>query len=439
MSHSPGRQLEAVIRGSDRHLARCLIRRGRYIIGHDPKNEIMVEDDSISSVHARLTVVSDDEIYVEDLDSANGTFVDGIPVTERVRVGYESHIQLGQTTMEFYRSGLPAAVFPHLPHGFLRHQRYDLGDPVVQGRTSTIFGAHDYWLSRDVALRAMLPESQSAIPQIVRFVREAQITAQLQHQAITPVYELSVDESNRLYYTTRFVEGETLAAALDAIRDGDASARERFTLSVLVGIMQRVCDAVRFAHSRGVVHAALRPEAVMVGDCGEVFVTTWAFARILPLPEDEEGQPIGRLRVHAPDAQMDPELSSYSAPEQATSSFEQIGERTDVYGLGAILYRVLMLTDAFSGGADDVLLEAILTGSVIPPRPAARPNCPHWPGGRMPEPLADLAMRALSVQREDRPQNVAEFQRVLTAWQEGLATGDHGKIWKGVSGLLGKP
>ncbi len=437
MTHSPARQLEAVIRNSERHLARCLIRRGRYVIGQDRKSEIMAEDDSISSTHARLTVVSDDEIYLEDLDSANGTLVDDVPVAGMVRVNYTSKIQLGQTTLTFCRSGLPAGVYEQLPSGFLRASRYSLGDPVVQGRTSTIYGSHDLWLNRDVALRAMLPESQSGIPQVLRFIREAQITSQLQHQGITPVYELSVDDESRLFYTTRFVEGETLASALDGIRDGDSSARERFSLGTLVSILQRVCDAVRFAHARGVVHAALRPEAIMIGEFGEVFVTTWGFARVLPLPLDDEGQPIGAIQIHAPELQIDPELSGYSAPEQATSSYDQIGERTDVYALGAILYRIITLNDPFAG-SDDTLLEAILTGAVTPPRPAARPNCPHWPGGRMPDALAELAMSALNVERTNRPQEVQAFQRVLSLWLEGVAVGDAGKLWKGMSGLLGK-
>lgn len=438
MTHSPGRQLEAVVRNHERHLARCLIRRGRYVIGQDRKNEIMVEEDSISSTHARLTVVSDDEIYIEDLGSANGTFVDGAPVEGMVRVSFGSAIQLGQATLDFCRSGLPAGVYEQLPRGFLRQHRYNLGEAVVQGRTSTIYSAHDVSLNRDVALRAMLPESQASIPQVLRFVREAQITSQLQHQCITPVYDLSVDEKSRLYATTRFVEGETLASVLDGIRDGDGHARERFTLHALVGILQRACDTVRFAHSRGVVHAALRPEAIMLGEYGEVFVTTWAFARILPPPEDEAGQPLGPVHVHAPELQMHPELSPYSSPEQATSSHEQIGERTDIYGLGAILYRIITLNDPITGNSDDAVLEAILTGTISPPRPAARPNCPHWPGGRMPEALAELAMRSLSVQREDRPQEVQAFQYALAAWQGGLANGDQGKIWKGMGGLLGK-
>ena len=438
MTPPQSRQLEAVIRNDDRHLARCLIRRGRYVIGQDPKNEIMVNDDSVSSSHARLTVVSDDEMFIEDLDSANGTFVDGVAVREMVPVSNESLIQFGSVRLEFCRSGLPAAVYPLLPTGFLRLPRYALGEAVVQGRTSTIFSARDLWLSREVALRAMLPASQSSVSHVVRFIREAQITSQLQHQGITPLYELSVDDERRLISTTRFVEGETLASALDAIRDGDAGARERFTLSRLVAVMQRVCDVLRYAHDRGVVHAALRPEAIMLGAYGEVFVTTWGFARILPLPTDEEGNPIGEVQIHAPDAQFDPPLSRYSAPEQATASHDQIGERTDVYALGAILYRIIMLSDAIPGESDDTILEAILTGAVTPPNAAARPNCPHWPGGRMPEPLANLAMQSLSGSREDRPQRVEEFQHALNVWQEGLVTGDHGKIWKGMSGLLGK-
>src|SRR5262249_50730066 len=160
--------------------------------------------------HARLTVVSEAEILLEDSGSANGTYINGKPAAGATPVSYDSKIELGQCTLEFQRTGLPAAVFPHMPPGFLRAQRYQLGNVVVQGRTSIIYEAPDTALNRDIALKRMLPQSQAYTPHVLRFIREAQITSQLQHPNIPPVYELSVDEDGHLYYTTRFVEGQTL-------------------------------------------------------------------------------------------------------------------------------------------------------------------------------------------------------------------------------------
>ncbi len=438
MLNSPRKQLEAIIRNNGRNLARCLIRRGRYIIGQDPKNEIVVDEDSVSSKHARLTVVSDTEIYIEDLGSANGTFVNGSPVEGMTRVTNQCEILLGQNHLEFQRGGLPAAIFDYLPEGFLRSHRYNLGEVVVQGRTSTIYEAHDTSLNRDVALKAMLPASQASAGQVLRFIREAQITSQLQHPGIPPVYDLSVNEQGQLYYTTRFVEGEPLSSILDNLKAGDASTRERFSLASLVAILQKACDALAFAHSRGVIHGGLRPENIVVGSFGEVFITAWGLARVLQPEVNEEGIPAFKA-VQAPEPNAVAPLSPYTAPEQAAETFDQVDARTDVYALGAILYRIVLLQDSISGADDQELLSHILLGQHTPPATLARQACPHWPGGKLPEYPAALAMKALSGPREERPASVQEFQKQLSLWQDGLAAGgEAGKLFKGMASLLGK-
>src|SRR5438128_4507439 len=104
---SPRRPLEAVFYADERQVARCLIRRGRYVIGHDRKNEIIVDEPSISGLHARLSVQSDDEIYIEDLDSANGTFVDGHLASGPTRLSFDKDVRLGAVAMRFERGWLP--------------------------------------------------------------------------------------------------------------------------------------------------------------------------------------------------------------------------------------------------------------------------------------------------------------------------------------------
>ncbi|RYD68803.1 MAG: FHA domain-containing protein, partial [Verrucomicrobiaceae bacterium] len=370
-----------------------------YIIGQDRKNEIVVDEESVSSRHARLTVVGDDEVYIEDLESANGTFVNGTAVEGMVRITPHCEVLIGQNTLEFQRGGLPAAVFEHLPEGFLRTHRYDLGEAVVQGRTSTIFEAHDSSLNRDVALKVMLPASQASAAHVLRFVREAQITSQLQHPGIPPIYDLSANEQSQLFYTTRFVEGEPLSTILDNLKNGDAPTRERFNLSGLISIFQKVADAVAFAHSRKVVHASLRPENIIIGSFGEVFVTTWGLARILPANETEEGTPDSKP-VRAPETNGIAPLSPYTAPELASESYDHVDERTDVYALGAILYRIVLLQDAITGADDQELLSHILLGQHTAPLSLARQSLPHWPGGKLPEYLAALAMKAMSATQE---------------------------------------
>ena len=423
--------LEAVICHGGRPIARCVLRRGRYLIGQDRKNEIVVDAPSVSARHAQLTVEGDDAFFIEDLGSANGTRVNGQPTDGATPVTLACHVGIGSTTLEFQRSGLPASVFQYLSPDFMGAQHYAVGDLIVQGSTSTIHEARDLSLNRQVAMKIMLPESQAKPGHVLRFIREAQIAAQLQHPGILPIHELSLDGQRRLYSTTRFVEGDSLAGILDALISDENADAPRSSLAALIGVFQKICDAVACAHSRGVVHCTLRPEIITVGRFGEVFVNNWGLAKLFPL-EDESAP-----RVEAPEASAEPTLSRYCAPEQAEGALEDIDPRTDIHALGGILFRILTLRDPISGETESELLEQALS-----PReaPASQPPCPHWPGGKLPEPLVAIAMKALSLSRHDRHANVRKLQQEIAAWQEGAAagSGESGGLWKGFTGLLGR-
>ena len=427
--------LEAVICDEGRPVARCVLRRGRYLIGQDRKNEIVVDAPSVSARHAQLTVEGDDAFFLEDLGSANGTRINGQPAHGATAVTLACHLEIGSTTLEFQRSGLPASVFQYLSPDFLAAQRYAIGEIVVQGSTSTIHEARDLALGRQLAMKIMLPESQAKPGHVLRFIREAQIAAQLQHPGILPVHELALDGQRRLYSTTRFVEGDSLAGILDSLTAGDAADAARYTLADFLGVFQKVCDAVAYAHSRGVVHCTLRPEIITVGRFGEVFVNNWGLAKLFSL--EDESVP----RVEAPEASAEPTLSRYSSPEQAEGALDDIDPRTDIHALGGILFRILTLRDPISGETESELLDQALSPRETPAeRLAGQPPCPHWPGGKLPEPLAAIAMKALSLSRDDRPLTVRKLQQEIVAWREGAAAGggEAGGLWKGFTGLLGR-
>jgi serine/threonine protein kinase len=431
-------RFEAIVRNAEgKQLARCLLRRGRYILGHERKNEIVVDDASVSAMHARLTVAGQDELFIEDLESANGTSVNGARAEGLTPVALDSQVELGSTTLEFQRAGLPAAVFEHVPEGFLREHRYTFGEIVVQGNTSTIYRAQDTSLGREVAIKVMRPESQAQARQVLRFIREARITSALQHPYILPIYEMSLDEQSQLFYTTRFVEGDSLAGLLDCLARQDAETIGLWPLPALLTVFQKACDAVAFAHSMGVVHSALNAESITIGSFGEVFVVNWSRAKVLEQHE-EDGEPVAG-KVQAPPSFELPPLTPSSAPEQATESADEIDLRTDIYALGAILYRILFLRDAIAAESDDELLEKILTAKLEQPASFANARLPHWPGGKLPDFLAAAAMKALSNAPEDRPARVVELQQQISAWQHGSAVAiDPAKIWKQFTGLLGR-
>jgi len=423
--------LEAVVRQDDQVVARCLLRRGRYVIGQERKNEIVADAASISGRHARLTVASDEHFFIEDLGSANGTFVDGRAIADVTPVTLDSQIALGQATLCFQRGGLPASVFRHLPEGFLRTSRYAIEQVMIEGRTSSIYEARDTVLHRRVAMKVLHRACQANPAQVLAFVRENQIVAQLAHSCILPVYDFGLDGEIGLFSATRFVEGESLGGLLAGMASGDGQAPHA-TLLALLMIFLKVCDAVAFAQARGVVHSSLHPDAVIFGRFGEVFVDHWGYATLRPPPEN------GRTPLEAPETTARAPVSRCIAPEQAEAGSE-IDPRADVYALGAILFRMLTLRHFNTGESEEDIVARALQPAPTPMEAlAAAPPPAHLPGGFLPERLAAICARALSRNREERFATAHDVKSEIVQWLEQAAeTSSRQHSWK-LAGLFGK-
>ncbi|MEI9898734.1 MAG: serine/threonine-protein kinase [Chthoniobacter sp.] len=172
-----------------------------------------------------------------------------------------------------------AAVRRLLPDELLAQKRYAIGTQVARGGMGAIMQARQQATQRDVAMKVML-ESQNE-DGVLRFIDEAQVTAQLEHPNIVPIYELGVDEQDQLFYTMKFVRGITLKKVLDLLEQGVPETTKKYPLSALLTIFQKTCDALAFAHARGVIHRDLKPENLMLGDFGEVLVMDWGLAKKL--------------------------------------------------------------------------------------------------------------------------------------------------------------
>ncbi|MEO8494780.1 MAG: serine/threonine-protein kinase, partial [Planctomycetota bacterium] len=229
--------------------------------------------------------------------------------------------------------------------------RYSLTKMHGEGGIGRVWQAYDQRLNRQVALKEIRPDKEVSANATKRFAKEAQITSQLEHPNIVPVYEMSSDPgTSRSFYTMRFVRGDTFRDAIDAYhrhrREGKATPLElRELLNSFIGI----CNALGYAHSRGVLHRDLKPSNVMVGSFGEVVVLDWGLAKMIDQPDDEdenllESRPISVSDDVAIDATMQGAVLGtlpYMAPEQAAGRIDMIDARTDIYGLGAILFAVL--------------------------------------------------------------------------------------------------
>ena len=209
------------------------------------------------------------------------------------------------------------------------NERYLLGKLLGKGGMGEVVQATDQQIMREVAIKRMRQVSEHAT---ARFVREARIQGRLEHPAIVPVHELSVDEEGRPYFVMKRLTGTTLQHILE---QGEASHHTRRSL---LRAFTDVCLAVEFAHTRGVIHRDLKPSNIMLGDFGEVYVLDWGVARVLG-EDAEEAEPTGETSPGKTEAGAILGTVGYIPPEQLRA--ETVDARADVYALGCILFEIL--------------------------------------------------------------------------------------------------
>ncbi len=310
---------------------------------------------------------------------------------------------------------------------------------IARGGMGVVYEARDASIGRTVVVKFLRPEREMDRGVVDRFLAEARITGQLEHPAIVPVYHLGLAADGRPFYAMRQIQGETLAAVLARLRDEDAGAVAQYSLGALLNIFQKICDAVAYAHSRGVIHRDLKPDNVMIGPFGEVIVMDWGLAKTSAVGH-EEASTVTRDATPDLTGTLDHTIMGtlgFMAPEQAEGQSNRADERTDVYALGAILYAILTLRAPIRGKDAEVMLDRTRSGDIRPPseyNPGAsrvtRPiPLPHCPNRKIPNVLSAVTMKALATDPAERYQQVAELQRDIAAYQGGFATSAEQAGW----------
>ncbi len=433
-------QTEVILSHAGVELARVTLPPGEYVIGREPGAGIYADTPLLSRRHALLTIRADD-FLIEDLGSSNGTFGDERPVAGTALITPGQNVRLGDVALVLRREAvtLPTeapAGHTAIPAEVLATQRYAIGAQVARGGMGTILDAQQAAMKRRVAMKVMLEGAEDA--DIARFVDEAQITGQLEHPNIVPVHELGVDEQGQLFYTMKFVRGITLKKVLELLAAGTEATVKKYPLSALLTIFQKTCDAVAFAHSRGVIHRDLKPENIMLGDFGEVLVMDWGLAKVIGSAETigTATRDSGRLGSTMAGTIMG--TPQYMAPEQARGEVETMDHRADIYALGAILYHLLALRPSVSGDDAWAMVDKVARGQIEPlDSPPRRQGAKgdktsdplaswrlggHLPGGRIPDSLAAVMRKAMALDPAARYRSVEELQADLLAYQSGFAT-----------------
>ncbi|MDH5670926.1 MAG: protein kinase [Myxococcales bacterium] len=277
-------------------------------------------------------------------------------------------------------------------------ERYVLHGQLGRGGMSIVYSVYDRVMERDVAMKVF--DRVSRPDRLRRFLAEARITGRLDHPNIVPVYDVQADDGALpTRFTMKRVEGETLEEALYRLGESRLSAR---SLEWLLGIFIKVCDAVAFAHGRSVVHCDLKPSNIMIGEHGQVYVMDWGVA------VDRSAEALsGEGAREAPGG-----TPAFMAPEQVRGTVAQIDERTDVYGLGALLYAILTVLPPHDG--KDAREDEELAAKGIVPRPeVAVPNSELPPG------LCHITMRALAADPTERYESVSEIKEAVQDFQRG--------------------
>lgn len=281
----------------------------------------------------------------------------------------------------------------------LTQTKYALVRTLGRGGMATVYLAQDQELDREVALKVLdLPDTSGDLAK--RMLREAKIVARLEHPGIVPIHDVGILPDKRVFYTMKHVKGDRL----DQFAPTNLPERLR--------VFQQICQAVGFAHARGVIHRDLKPQNVMVGGFGEVLVMDWGLAKVLNQTEEFPSDKASAVHQKA-DVPLTEHGSilgtpAYMAPEQASGENTKLNERTDVFALGAILYFLLTGFAPFPDSSN----ASIDRNRLIPPRKRDR---------KIARSIEGVCLKAMAYRQEDRYANALELANDVVRYLDGFS------------------
>ncbi|MCA9554495.1 MAG: SUMF1/EgtB/PvdO family nonheme iron enzyme [Myxococcales bacterium] len=315
------------------------------------------------------------------------------------------------------------------PSGRRMDERYRMLGEIGRGGMGRILCAKDAEIGREVAVKVLLGGNDAPDSMVRRFWTEVQATGQLEHPSIIPIHDVGRLPSGEPFYVMKKLSGRTLAEILTDLEGGDQPTVEEFTRPRLLTIFQQIANAVAFAHDRGVIHRDIKPANIMVGRYGEAILIDWGLAKVLgreePSVDLEEPRVelLGRYSAAETQSGTITGTPQYMSPEATEGRPELLTNRSDVYGLGAVLYEILTLEPPYLDLGFVPTVMKVRRGDLTPPRERA----PHL---AIPEALEELCLRAMAHKPAERPRAgelAAELGRILEGAKERERRGREAK------------
>lgn len=294
--------------------------------------------------------------------------------------------------------------------------RYVIEKKLMAGGMGAVYYVFDRDFQRETAMKVILPALHDQSAAIDNFIREARITAQLEHPNVIPVHDLGFLPDHGIFFTMKLMYGESLGRILQRIESGDANAVRRYDAFSLLGAFRKVCDAVAFAHSRGVLHRDIKPQNIMVGEYGEVLLMDWGLAKHIgagksPVAGGRKPRAGKSTRSSTDTTQIGVVKGSpaYMSPEQAYGDMQALDQRSDIFLLGATLYQIVTFFPPYLGDDVYAVLENARRHNItIPDQSDA------WTP-LLPDDLWRIIKKAMANHKEDRYQTVNELSEDIDA------------------------
>lgn len=297
--------------------------------------------------------------------------------------------------------------YDHAVHRGNEASKYKFQGKLISGGMGAILEMIDQDLHRPTAMKVIKPSFRNDERALIEFIREAKITAMLEHPNIVPVHELGLSDETGIYFTMKLIQGEPLNRILNEIKKGNDNYLEKYNTYSLLNIFRKICDAVDFAHSRNIIHQDIKPHNVIVGRYGEVLLMDWGLACYISDPDKEDDQSqrdtLRYISVLTGKGKNIIQGSpAYMAPEQAGGDSSQLDKKTDIFLLAATLYHILTLEAPYAGeNLEDVLQKAKQCNLIDPQK--------RNPDRHIPDELCRIVRKASSLKKKNRHDSVQEL------------------------------